>query len=215
MDESLIDLPLMDRPIKVRALEDKTVISTCRLPDLNKVCLVVDEGVDTVLFFHFDSRINLWKAVFIKAPTSEEYLDKLFKMYPDLKGWIPLIPFGEKGDYINIRLMDGREFMTDNIIWRRRDDFSYVMKPYENFPEEIEVENIRYLHILYSQETFFTLEELKEDAKEYNSKAIDRCVDGVEMVFIMAKMHIDNYNKRQLEKQLKQQNENDTYKDRQ
>ena len=100
MDESLIDLPLMDRPIKVRTLEDKTVISTCRLPDLNKVCLVVDEGVDTVLFFHFDSRIDLWKAVFIKASTSEEYLDKLFKIL--ICSSSPTTSYNEPSLYTNL-----------------------------------------------------------------------------------------------------------------
>lgn len=55
MDESIIELPKTDRPFKVKTLKDYTNIFTCRLPGINKYALVIDTGVETVLYFHFNT----------------------------------------------------------------------------------------------------------------------------------------------------------------
>ena len=59
MDEYNIELPEMDRPIKIKTLKDLTNICTCRLPGINKYGLVLDTGVETVLYFHFEKRMEL------------------------------------------------------------------------------------------------------------------------------------------------------------
>lgn len=207
MNEDLIELPLMKYPLKVKTLNDMTIICTCKLPDAKKFCLVVDERVDTVLFFHFDTRRDLLKAVLIKADDCDEYLDKLFKLFPNLKAWLSSIPFGEPGDLIHVRLMDDREFFTKDIHWER-DDFTYQFhfKIGRDYDEIIKIEDIRYLHVQYTDETFITINEIKELFEETGSKRAERDLKVMELVITMAEEHIKNFNKRQLVKQLKEQN---------
>ncbi len=214
MDESIIELPEMEYPVRVKTLKDHTNICTCKIKGEKKYCLVVDEMVDTVLFFHFEKKMDLLKAVLINADTSEEYYDKLFTIFPSLKAWLPSIPYGEIGDNIHIRLMDNREFMITNINWIHNNDFTYSLKINlaNNYEEIINIEDIRFIHVLYSQETLATFDEFYET--EEDGKITKEGTKAMAMVLLMANMHIENYKKRQLQKQIEQQNNSNTHHDR-
>ena len=201
MNEELIELPLMKYPVKVKTLKDLTLICTCKLPEAKKYCLVVDELVDTVMFYHFDTRRDLLKACLIKADNCDEYLDKLFKLFPNLRAWLPSIPFGEPGDLIHVRLMDNREFFTEEICWEQdHNTYQFHFKLGNDYDEIIRIEDIRYLHVLYTEETFITIQDLIEDYEETGSKAAEEGIRGLSLVLDMAKMHLENFNKRQLKK---------------
>lgn len=203
MDEYNIKLPKMDRLIKVKSLKDFTNICTCRLPGINKFALVLDTGVETVLFFHFDTRRELLKAVLINANGKDEYLDKLFKLYPKLKAWLPSIPYGEPGDICSIRLMNGEEYYTDSLIWIRNPDYSYSLKVFKD-SQPIHIDQIRFIHVEITEDTYTTIEMLSENGQEEDAKA---CA----LMLEIARTHTVNYLKRKLDKQLKQQNEGDIY----
>ena len=207
MNELDIELPLMKYPLKVKSLKDYTNICTCKLPELNKYCLVIDTRVDTVLFFHFESKIDLLKAVLIKAKDKDEYLDKLFIKFPLLKAWIPTIPFGEPGDVIHVRLMDNREFYTDDIHWEYdNSSLQFHFKLGNNYDEIIHIEDIRFLHVQYTQETFSTLDELITNYNATGSPVSKDGVDNLTLVLEMAMVHLKNYHKRLLRKQIDEQN---------
>ena len=188
MDEYSIELPEMDRPIKVKSLKDFTNICTCRLPGINKFALVLDTGVETVLFFHFDKRRELLKAVLINANDKDEYLDKLFKMYPNLKAWLPSIPYGEPGDICSIRLMNGEEYYTDSLSWIRNQDYSYSLKLFKD-SELIHIDQIRFIHVEITEDTYTTIEMLSENGQEEDAKA---CA----LMLEIARTHTVNYLKR-------------------
>ena len=158
--------------------------------------------------------MDLLKAVLINADTSEEYYDKLFTIFPSLKAWLPSIPYGEIGDNIHIRLMDNREFMITNINWIHNNDFTYSLKINlaNNYEEIINIEDIRFIHVLYSQETLATFDEFYET--EEDGKITKEGTKAMAMVLLMANMHIENYKKRQLQKQIEQQNNSNTHHDR-
>ena len=49
MDESIIELPKMEYPVRVKTLKDYTNICTCKIKGEKKYCLVVDEMVDMIV----------------------------------------------------------------------------------------------------------------------------------------------------------------------
>lgn len=206
MNEEMIELPLMKFPIKVKTLKDYTNICTCKLPEAKKFCLVIDSRVDTVMFYHFDTRKDLLKAVMIKADTVDAYLDELFELFPNLKVWLPSIPFGEPGDLIHVRLMDNREFYTQDIHWEHdQNTYQFHFKLGPDYDEIIKVDDIRFLHVLYTDETFMTLQDLIEDYEETGNENLKEGISALTFVFAMAEVHIKNYNKRKLIKQLDEQ----------
>ena len=204
MDEYNIELPEMTMPIKFKTLKDHTHICTCRLPGINKYALVLDTGVETVLYFHFERKREIIKALFINAQDKDEYLDKLFELYPNLKAWLPTIPYGEAGDLCNIRLMNGEEYYSDSIIWIRNNDYSYSLKIFKDENIIIPVEQIRFIHVEVTTDTYTTIEMLEECGQEEDAKA---CT----LMLHMALIHTTNYLKRRQEKEIKQQNEGDIY----
>lgn len=203
MDEYNIELPEMDRPIKIKTLKDLTNICTCRLPGINKYALVLDTGVETVIYFHFEKRMELLKAALISAKDKDEYLDKLFKMYPNLKAWLPSIPYGEPGDICSIRLMNGEEYYTDSLIWIRNSDYTYSLKVFPD-SELIHIDQIRFIHVEITEDTYTTIEMLADNGQEEDAKACTLMLE-------IAQIHTINYLKRRQEKELKQQNEGDIY----
>ncbi len=140
----------------MKTLKDYTNIFTCRLPGINKYALVIDTGVETVLYFHFNTIRELLKAVFISAKEKDEYFDKLFKLYPNLKAWLPSIPYGEIGDLCSIRLMDGEEYYSDSIKWIRNEDCTYSLKVFED-SKPIHIIQIRFIHVEITEDTYLTI----------------------------------------------------------
>lgn len=202
MNELDIELPTIDRPIKFKTLKDGTNICTCRLPKIKKFALVIDTRVETVLFFHFSKRIDLIKAVLINAKDINEYYDKLFYLYPKLKAWLPSIPYGEKDDIALIRLMNHQEYYSDSIKWIRNNDYSYSLQIDEN--TIVHIDEIRFIHIEVTLDTYQTIELLNQEG---DSLGVSACLNILEI----ARIHMINYQKRRLQKEIEQQNNNDIY----
>ena len=104
--------------------------------------------------------------------------------------------------------------MITNINWIHNNDFTYSLKINlaNNYEEIINIEDIRFIHVLYSQETLATFDEFYET--EEDGKITKEGTKAMAMVLLMANMHIENYKKRQLQKQIEQQNNSNTHHDR-